>query len=275
MMTAFLDHLLTGEPLAGELVIDVHAHIGPYRAFYLPDPWADGLLRSMDRLGITLTLCAPTLAIGPDPVNGNLQILQAQQAAPTRLRGYVTVSPHQPEHEMLGELERYLFQEQFAGIKLHPSIHGYSLLGPNYAPVYEFARAHGIVILSHGWLGDANCDPNAFLQLAKRYPDITFLLGHSGGTLDGNEQSIAAAKEAENLHLDLTASIRGYGMLERMVDQLGAERLLFGTDSTFLEPSVVFGCVLGGRISDEAKRLIFGGNARRLFGERIAPYLAG
>jgi predicted TIM-barrel fold metal-dependent hydrolase len=264
--------LVSGERLKGELVIDFHTHIGPFRN-YIPDSGSDGLVRSMDRLGIALSITAPILATGPDTEAGNQLALEAQGAHPNRIRAYVTVNPRWEKERTRRELERYYSGEGFAGIKLHPGMHAQPLTGPGYAPAFEFAREHGAVVLSHGWAGDANCDPQTFLSVAQRYPEVKLIMGHSAGTVEGNAEAAEAAGQADNLYLDLTGSIKGYGMLERMVGQVGAERILFGTDSTFIEPSGTLGLVLGARISDEEKRQMLGGNARRVFGERIEPYL--
>jgi len=130
-------------------------------------------------------------------------------------------------------------------------------------------------VLSHGWAGDAHCDPQQFVSVAQRYPEVKLIMGHSAGTVEGNAEAAEAAAQADNLYLDLTGSIKGYGMLEWLVARVGAERILFGTDSTFIDPSGTLGFVLAARISDDEKRQILGGNARRVFGDRIEPYLPG
>jgi len=270
-MTALREYVLNGEAIKGETIIDAHTHTGNLR-LYIPDNGPDGLLRSMDRLGISVSLLATMLAITVDPVAGNQEACDAQLAHPARIRGYAVVSPHMSGTEIRAELERRLLQEGFAGIKLHPSQHGYPLTGPGYAPAFEFASEHGNVILAHGWTGGSLCDPQAFLRMAKRYPRVTLLLGHSGGAIEGQEESMDCARQADNLHLDFTCSIRGYGMLERMVDRLGAERIVFGTDSTLIDPAGTLCCVLAAKIPDDDKRKILGGNALRLFGKRLQAW---
>jgi len=56
--------------------------------------------------------------------------------------------------------------------------------------------------------------------------------------------------------------------VERIVREVGAQRVLWGTDFPFLEPRYLVGRVARSALNDEAKRLVFGQSARRLFEER-------
>jgi predicted TIM-barrel fold metal-dependent hydrolase len=55
-------------------------------------------------------------------------------------------------------------------------------------------------------------------------------------------------------------------MLSQLVNDVGAERILFGTDYPVCNPGVYVGGVLAEKITDSAKELIFSGNAKRLLG---------
>ena len=51
-----------------------------------------------------------------------------------------------------------------------------------------------------------------------------------------------------------------------MVEKLGADRILFGTDFVWIGAPFQLGAIAYADISDEDKRKIFGLNALRLFG---------
>ena len=53
-------------------------------------------------------------------------------------------------------------------------------------------------------------------------------------------------------------------MIEQLVNEAGADRVLFGSDTPLMDPRPQIGKIITADISDEAKRLILGGNARRL-----------
>jgi uncharacterized protein len=55
-------------------------------------------------------------------------------------------------------------------------------------------------------------------------------------------------------------------MLEHAVSELGAERILFGTDMPLLDPYTQLAKVTGADISNEAKQAILGDNLAGLLG---------
>lgn len=255
-----------GRPLSGETVIDCHTHMGPWFNFSIPgDPWAEGMIKAMDCCGIQRAVCAPHVAIGPDAPLGNDFVADAAGRFPDRFVAYCTVNPNYPEREMLEEMDRCVARGGFRGIKIHPSVHLYPADGPNYRPMWAFAQEHELPVLAHTWESDRLCGPLMFSGIGKAYPRAQILLGHSGASPVGMDQSIKAAQDSPNLHLDLTASYLPYGMLEVMVASVGADRVLFGTDTPFLDGRPKIGQVASARISDQEKRSIFGLNAKRLF----------
>jgi len=120
------------------------------------------------------------------------------------------------------------------------------------------------VVLVHTWDSDPNCGPLLFPAIARAYPNARILLGHSGVTWRGYNQAIQAAKAADNLFLDLSGSQNHRLILEHCVEQLGAERILFGSDMPFLEAAMTLGRVLASQISDTAKEQILRTNFLRL-----------
>lgn len=96
--------------------------------------------------------------------------------------------------------------------------------------------------------------------------DVTFVLAHPGET-DSVLHHIELMKKCENVYLDISGTgIFRFGMLSKLVYEVGAERILFGTDYPVCNPGVYVGGVLAEKISDSAKELIFSGNAKRLLG---------
>ncbi len=255
-----------GESLAalGWRIVDVHAHLGPTFQFYIPSPEARSMVAAMDRLGIDLTCLASHLAVTTDYVRGNDLSAQAAQAFPGRLQGYVVVNLRD-DANIEAELRRGYDVLGLRGIKLHPMLHDFAVLDPRCEPIWRFAEERGAPILSHSWEEDARCRPKAFGQLAAAHPSIPFLLGHSGGTIAGRREAVAVAKEHKNIYLELCSSYLTCAELEWMVREVGAERILFGTDSPWLNPAYTLGRVAYANLSDEQLRLILGENAARLF----------
>ncbi|KKK49641.1 hypothetical protein LCGC14_3133040, partial [marine sediment metagenome] len=53
---------------------------------------------------------------------------------------------------------------------------------------------------------------------------------------------------------------------EQLVAEAGAENVVWGSDAIFLSQAQQIGRVIGARISDEDKKTVLSGNARRLLG---------
>ena len=262
--------VLRGELLDDVLLVDAHAHLGPWYNFHIPgDFWAEGLTAAMDTCGIDLAIIAPHVGIGPDPVEGNRLAADAVEQHPNRLAAYCTVNPNYAESEMLGELDNWVTSGVCRGIKIHPTTHDYAADGPDYRPVWGFAHENGLPVLVHTWGGDALCGPLMFDGIGREFSGARIILGHSGASVSGIRESITAAQNRPNLFLDLTKSFMHQGLLEEMVSAVGADRVLFGTDLPFVDCRGQVGYVASARVTDDEKRKIFGLNAVDLFGLHI------
>jgi predicted TIM-barrel fold metal-dependent hydrolase len=80
-----------------------------------------------------------------------------------------------------------------------------------------------------------------------------------------NETYVKLGKKRPNIYLDQATSQAGYGWIERFVREVGAEKILFGSDMPFISAPQQIGKVLYARISDADKRKILGENAKRIF----------
>jgi predicted TIM-barrel fold metal-dependent hydrolase len=257
--------LVRGAKPAGTVIVDAHAHLGGWHNFHMPRSDAEGVLRTMDETGIDVASIAPMLAIGPDYQAGNELMAEAVRRYPDRFRGYVVVNPHYPSG-MEPALRRYCEAPGVVGIKLHPGIHGYPISGPAYRPVWAFVDDRRLPVLIHTWGTSGHSAPGAVGGVAAEFPNATFLLGHSGGTWEGHLQAIEVAKERPNVYLETCISRSPFGAIEWMVREVGAERVVFGTDQPFIDPRPQLGRIAFAKIADAERRLILGGNAARLLG---------
>ena len=246
-------------------IIDVHMHLGPYFNFHIAHHDPAGIVAEMDRLGIGQGWVSSHLAIEGDAPLGNDETAEAVRAHPGRFVGYVTVDPNYP-NEVRPELERRLAQPEFKMIKLHPGLATYPIDGPNYEPVWKMARARNCPVLTHAWTGDPYCGPGPIRRVMQQYPDVKLIFGHALFHATFKEAA-EVASEFPSVILDLTTSNHCYGMIEHAVEKVGADRIVFGSDTPFISAAGAIGKVLYARISDEEKAKILGGNARRLFEE--------
>ena len=107
------------------------------------------------------------------------------------------------------------------------------------------------------------------MNIAKQFRSMKILLAHSGIT--DEDIYYLAVRSYENMFLETCNSYAWYGLIERMVEKAGAERICFGTDMPFLSPGQQIGRILGARISDHDKRRILGLNAKEIFPATSSP----
>lgn len=261
MSTQIMEMAGQGLPLWDLDIVDAHGHMGPWHNFHIPRNDAAGMIATMDRIGIR-TLCAAAHAsCSADPRLGNDLVSQAMRDFPGRFVGYAGVNPHYPQ-DVESELA-HAFETGHTMIKLHPACHDYPVDGRNYLPAWEFAEAHRCPVLIHSWRDDARCDPAACARVGRRHPGVVVILGHSGGPT-GIDDAIAEARKWDRLYLDFTGSTNTIGVVEKMVNGVGADRVLYGSDLPFIDASSAIGKLAYAKISDEEKLKILGRNMRQL-----------
>ncbi len=246
-------------------VIDLHAHYGHFRGIYMPNHGPQQMIATMDRCGVDLMVSSGHTALA-DMVRGNAEMAAVTAQYPGRWYAYLTYDPHLRE---LGrrELELYDTRPTFAGIKLHPTFHQTPITADAYRPVLEFAAARSLLLLTHTWGGSAFDSPAHIAQVAERYPSITLLCGHSGHGQFA--ECMDVARRFSNVYLELTAAYAVRGVIEDMVERVGAHKVVLGYDLPWFDPHYAIGCVVMAHISDEARRLILRENALRLLQGRL------
>ena len=253
---SLLSRARAGQPLPDCLLLDAHAHLGRWATFDACGPGEQ--VAEMDRVGIRRAVTSSLLALAGDVRAGNDQVAAALRQFPDRLFGYVHVNANFAD-DMLPELERCFAVPGFVGIKVYQR--GVAYDAAAFRPVWDFARDRVIPVLAHTW-GE---NLTGLDVAAREWPTVPFLLGHAGSGM-AYRRCVEVARQAPNLYLDLTLSREYPGLIEHFVEQVGPERLVWGTDSPLFSMAHQAGKVLFARIPDDAKRKILGGNAIRLFG---------
>lgn len=243
-------------------VIDAHAHFGPYQGIYFPQPTAEGMISSMDRAGIRRLIFSSHAAL-IDMKRGNALTLEICRRFPERLYGYLAINPNYTD--LIEQvLDVFSLTDEFVGFKFHPSCQRYPLTGDHYTPIYEYSNANRCVILAHTWGNDPYCGPRLVEKIANKYPDITFLMGHS--CCGEWNYAFRLGRDYPNLYLDLCGIYQYYGVIDRMVEVVGSTKITFGTDLPWFDPHYGIGCILGANISDIDRDNILHRNAERIFG---------
>jgi len=125
------------------------------------------------------------------------------------------------------------------GLKLHPAYDAYPADTPELDPYLNIAADAGVPVTVHSGPGPA--DPDLIRRLAERFPTVRFVLYHTYlGPLEGRRRASRHARALPNLYLE--TSWCSSTEAERLIDEVGPERVLFGSDAATDGPDrVLFG----------------------------------
>ena len=245
---------------------DLHCHLSgvPGRT---PDERMVQLIRYADRMGIARLCVYMGMNWSYDPVpeefrKQNDEVLQALSHWHDRAFGFVYVNPKHVGAS-LAEIDRCVRDGPMVGVKLWIARR---CRDEQVDPIVRRATELKAVVFQHTWLKTVGNEPGEstptdLAALAARHPDATLICGHTGGDW---ERGIRAIRAAKNVSADLAGSDPTAGFTEMAVRELGAERVLFGSDAGGRSFASQLAKVTGADVPESAKRLILGGNLKRL-----------
>jgi predicted TIM-barrel fold metal-dependent hydrolase len=227
--------VFAGNAIDNCMVIDAHGHIGQCCDFPLYDASLDSIIGTMDRIGIDVFCASPHLVLSPYAKEGNDMLIAAIRQYPKRIFGYMIANISRTG-SILPELERCL-----------------NIL-------YQFADSNHLPILAHTWGSE-------LIDLEKnfdKYKEIRFILAHAGATDKENYARIA--KEYPNVYLETSCSQCPRGLIEYFVSYGLSDKILWGSDMTFMSAEHQIGRVLFADIPEQDKMKLLGLNAMRVLG---------
>lgn len=254
---AFESRALSGQPLDHCLVIDAHGHLGNDAAFPLYDDSLESILATMDRIGIDVFCASPHLVLSSYATEGNDIVIAAFRRYPQRIFPYMITDIRRPE-SVRPELERCL-AAGLRAIKIH-SQNGPPYSHPNYHTLYQFADWHRLPILAHTEGRELHDLESCFAA----YTNVSFILAHAGTSEKENYARVA--RQYPNVYLETCVSPRSRGLIEYFVDQGLADKMLWGSDMTFISAEHQVGRVVFAEIAEADKKKILGSNAERVLG---------
>lgn len=245
---------------------DLHCHLSGVPGA-TPEERLGRLIRIADRLGIQRLCVFMGMEWSYDPSPERLrfdndQVLRAIRHHPDRAFGFVYLNPKHVDAS-LGELDRCVRDGPMVGVKLWVAER---CNAPSLDPILHRAAELQAVVFQHTWMKitgnlPGESTPADLAELAGRHPGATIICGHTGGDW---ERGIPTVRPHRNVHVDLGGGDPVAGITELAVRELGPERVLYGSDAGGRSFASQLGKVYGARISASARRLILGGNLRRL-----------
>lgn len=242
-------------------VVDTHTHL-PTRGWEdTVGTGPDRFLEVLDSNSIDEAWVFPSAGLSdPDPVH-NDAVSRFCAHDPARLRPFCTVHPHLPG--AIAELRRCVEELGACGLKLHPWLQGFSATDSCLDELGAVASELDIPLVFHDGTPPGS-SPLQVAYFAERFLQVQVILGH-GGLHDLWEEAVIAAERVPNLRL--TPSGTPPGRLHQVIDRVGADRVLFGSDAGYSEPRwqrFQLDKIAHAGLDDASRDLVMGANAVKL-----------
>jgi predicted TIM-barrel fold metal-dependent hydrolase len=196
--------------------------------------------------------------------SGNREVAKYVDRYKGRFRGSCVITPFRID-EALREIEEC--HKQFGFVWLGEFCNymtGYKYDTPEWAEVMKLAAKLNLVAQIH-------TNAREMQYLAENFPDTTIVFPHLGGNRDDIFTRIEIVAKHKNTHIELSGSgIERVGILEKAVKDIGADRVLYGSDFTINEPSAVIARVKNAFLTPEDREKILFRNIERLL-SRAGP----
>jgi predicted TIM-barrel fold metal-dependent hydrolase len=244
-------------PVPGVLAADIAADLR------LLEPFAIERLCANLHVGLGTLLPNGKVSPAEDPA----QLLAVLERWRDRLLGVINLNANDVAGS-LAALDRWVKHGPAIGVYFKSSPPGcLACIHPNFDPLVERCGELGALIMQHTWFkagGKADpgeSTPAELAVLSRRHPHVTFVAAHAGGNW---ELGIRAVRDCPNVLVETSGFDPTAGFIEMAVRELGAERVMFGGHFVTRSAGTEMSKVIAADITDAQRRLIFGGNLRRL-----------
>lgn len=253
-----------GQPLPC-LTLDAHCHMlheGAQTAgerLIMLDGGPDGMYELAQRVGIDRT--AVMSWAGPlcmDTDLGNAHVEAAVNKYPGHFLGLPTVNPEHDSPEKIEQIiQKYLVELKYPGLKTYTSPQNLKYDDPLFDRFFSYANEHGLyaVIDPSGVMDDQE-----MTNLATKFPKMGIHLDHCGQSWPYARWAAKLMKQHANIWAQINRTAVTNGVLEYLVEQVGPDRVLFGTDAPMRDPRPQAAWVVFTRLTEADKRKILGEN---------------
>ena len=228
-------------------ITDVHAHVFPdkladkaahsigdfYGAASYCAASVENLLREEQKAGISRCVISNS-AVTPHQVHDVNTFLASAAASHPSFVGFGSIYPGMDGFEE--ELDR-IVSLGLRGLKIHPDFQKLPIDDPSGIETYRAVARRGLPVLFH--MGDNRYDfssPERLTNLLRRVPDLQVVAAHFGGWNIWPQSLAHPQPESVLYDTSSTLGMTDRDIVLRLIDKIGPDRLIFGTDFPMWSP---------------------------------------
>ena len=263
------------------MVIDFHTHVFPdalaeraidalcsgidNRFTPVTNGKLSSLLSYMDEAGVDISVVMPVVTKPTQNVKTNLW---AQSICSDRIISFGGI--HHATDDYRRDID-FVVSLGLKGLKFHCEYQGFIVDEPKMLKIYDYALSKGLVLMFHAGFDPGY--PPPYKSSAKQMANIAdamrggvIVAAHLGGY--GEWDDVINHLAGKDIYLDTAMGFQFYPeeAFLRVLEALGADRILFGTDSPWSAAVPELEIFRAMDIAEGDKELILSGNAKRLLG---------
>lgn len=243
---------------------DANACFGHWPFWDLIDKSPDDLLRLMDENGIERAACLCLRGLFLDWHDANAEALAAARTHPDRLLPMAIVGVY-PDGGT--ETVREVLDAGARGIRLYPQFNSYRLVDPFVDEVCRVAAERRVPVMiptrpMMNWRFAA-LPLSDIAPVVERHPSTWFIMSGPNYLIEF-QALVRLMKQCGNVMYEISC-LQGFGAVASLVEQVGADRVLFGTGAVLNYPACNVAKLDHAELTDAQRTAIAFDNAARLF----------
>lgn len=264
------------------MVIDFHTHIFPDaiagktiellqgRSGIIPatDGTLNGLLQSMERTGVDLSLILPVVTKPSQFESVNTFAKNVNEKYAGKLLSFGGIHPDSEDYKK--ELKT-IKEMGLPGIKLHPDYQGVMIDDVRYMNIIEYASELGLIVSTHAGVDSGlpepiHCPPDKMRKVLDIIKPEKFVVAHYGGWKQWEMVYEYLADADVYFDTAVTFGYIGQDMYLKIWEKHNKEKVLFATDSPWSDAAMAIAKVRELPLSEVEKENILAINAKKLLG---------
>lgn len=236
-------------------IIDANTVFGPW-PLVRADMSVHRLVTALRNHQVSKALAISTVGALHNHGDGNAETLRVCSDQPM-LIPVATIDPR-GYFGSTGMIAR-LKEQGFRMLRFFPQLQEWCLDHSAFLDVLDELEAVGLPVMMQA---RETSYPSA---LSRSMGDRKTMFILEGVSFENMAEAVSVMRKHENIMLD-TRELRVPGALRFIVDQVGADRIIFGSGCLRSSLAAALGYVMDAEIADESKAKILGGNIQRLLG---------